>query len=219
MKSGRIFAGFIALAVLLSGCTGATTASAPQTATPTATPTPTPTPTPTAAALIVSLDGLSVVDAAGNTLDSALFSAGLETIAFVSKYEGSDPTINDSLSPKGIRQFAWPDVDCSTQGANDRAPAFCRVHVAELAGIPVRTKDGIRVGSTRDDVLALKPVDNGYDGDGDGKSDSLGIEQQTMPDTQSLSFPGQPGTAYVSVGFAGDTVASLSAPAGDFYDI
>jgi hypothetical protein len=216
MRSGRAVAGIIALAVLLSGCAGTTTLSAP---TPTPTATPTPTPTPSAAALIISLDGLSVADAAGNTLDSALFAAGLETIAFVTKYEGSDPTIDDSMSPKGIRQFTWPDVDCSTRGSNDSAPALCSVHVSELAGLPVRTKDGIHVGSARADVVALDPFDDGYDGDGDGKSDRLGIEQQTMTDRQSLSFPGQPGTAYVAVVFTGDTVTRILAPSGDFYDI
>ncbi|TQJ30454.1 hypothetical protein [Microbacterium sp. SLBN-146] len=58
-----------------------------------------------------------------------------------------------------------------------------------------------------------------YDGDEDGKSDSLALQLEEAPDTQSLCRVGSAGVLYVDLGFTGDTVSRLSAPANDFSDI
>ncbi|HEX7835525.1 MAG TPA: hypothetical protein VF479_08675, partial [Pseudolysinimonas sp.] len=97
--------------------------------------------------------------------------------------------------------------------------SWLRAEVSDLGGLPLQTTDGIQIGSTRAEVAALAPFDGAYDMDGDGTSDLFGLEQQTVPGTESLSFPGQPGTAFVEVQLDGDTVTVLRAPSNDYSDL
>ncbi len=97
--------------------------------------------------------------------------------------------------------------------------AWIRLLSADIAGLPVSTSEGIHVGSTRDEVLALTHVETTYCGDGDGKPDSLGVEPRTVPGTESLSHPGQEGTDYIRLAFTGDVVTAISSPSSDWQDI
>lgn len=203
----RVGAIVLTLAVLLTGC--APTAPDDAVASPSAsssssTPTPTPTPeVPQPAALLVSLDGLTVVDSADDPLSSVLFSDGDATAEFLTQLAGVAPNV---LDQKQFGQaYQWADGFVVVNGGvvNFRftAPTF--------GGLAVGTSQGIRIGSTRAEVLALGPVDTTYDGDGDGLPDSLGLEPRVVPGTPSLVTPGQEGVDYIDVGFTGDTVTSI----------
>jgi hypothetical protein len=94
-----------------------------------------------------------------------------------------------------------------------------RAEVAQLGDLPLQTSDGIHVGSSLADVEALGHDDSGYDGDGDGTSDVLGLEQETNPSYDSLSHPGQPGTDYVEVQIAAGAVTVVRSPSNDYSDV
>lgn len=208
------------MAVLLAGCATASLppagTSAPGTSAA-ATPTPTPTPTPEvpkAAAFVVGLDAVAIVDTKGAVMQSANFAEPDALVALVGTVMGSTP--DPTTSPKtGGKTYQWAGVTVITQYST----SFIHLSQADLAGLTVRTPEGITVGSARSDVVALSAYDIPYDGDGDGKSDSLGIEQRTEPQYDSLTHPGDPGTSFVQVNFVGDTVSGFISPAGDFYDL
>jgi hypothetical protein len=211
MKPTRLL-GLAALVLLLAGCApGAPT-------TPSATPEPTETVTPAPAepaTLVLSLDGLAVQDETGATLQSATFDDPDATLALLASVMGSTPTPN--VNPDfGTTTWEWPDVLFGK--ASDDFSWF-RSEAAVLGGLTLQTTDGIHLGSTRAEVTALSPFDLAYDMDGDGTSDLLGLEQETVPGTQSLNFPGQPGTAFVEVQLVGDAVTVLRAPSNDYSDV
>ena len=211
MKPNRLL-GLAALVLVLAGC-------APSAPTPTAEPEPEPTvtvaPEPVPTALVLSLDGLEVQDETGATLESATFSDPDATLALLASVMGSTPTPN--VNPDfGTTTWEWPDV-LFGQASEDFS--WFRSEAAVLGGLTLQTTDGIHLGSTRAEVTALSPFDLEYDMDGDGTSDLLGLEQETVPGTQSLSFPGQPGTAFVEVQLVGDAVTVLRAPSNDYSDV
>lgn len=203
----------IALAALLTGC-------APGAPTGGETPEPSPSATATSepaqpAVVILSLDGIAVQDAGGATLQSASFNDPDAALALVSSLMGSTPTPTD-YPEFGSSTWEWPGV---IFGRASDTFSWLRAEVSDLGGLPLQTTDGIQIGSTRAEVAALAPFDGAYDMDGDGTSDLFGLEQQTVPGTESLSFPGQPGTAFVEVQLDGDTVTVLRAPSNDYSDL
>lgn len=144
-----------------------------------------------------------MVDSADAPLSSALFSDPDATIELLTQLAGVAPNV---LDQKQFGQaYQWADGFAVVNGGviNFRftAPTF--------GGLAVGTSQGIRIGSTRAEVLALGPVETSYDGDGDGLPDSLGLEPRVVPGTQSLNTPGQEGVDYIDVGFAGDVVTSI----------
>ncbi len=201
---------------MLAGCATAESPTPSATAIASSTPTPTPTPTveaPRATSAVLSLDSLVILDQNSAELRSASFEDPDAVLALVSELMGSTP------EPVDNRKFGI-NYDWSTLTINvNFGTVSIRLMSADIAGLPVSTSDGIRVGSTRAEVLALPHVDTMYDGDGDGKPDSLGIEPRTVPGTNSLTNPGQEGTDYIQVFFSGDTVTGLFSPAGDWRDI
>jgi hypothetical protein len=211
MKPPRLL-GLAALVLVLAGC-------APGTPTgPTAGPEPTETVTPAPAepsTLVLSLDGLAVQDDTGATLQSATFDDPDATLALLGEILGSTPTPTE-YPEFGSKTYEWPGV---LFGVASEDFSWFRSEAADLGGLTLQTTDGIHLGSTRAEVTALSPFDLQYDMDGDGSSDLLGLEQETVPGTQSLNFPGQPGTAFVEVQLVSDSVTVLRAPSNDYSDV
>ena len=214
MSAPRLLAVLVAAGLLLAGC-----ADGPEptpTPTPVASESPSPTPTAeesTASAIVVSLDSITVRDQNGVELRSATFDGPDATLALVSDLLGSTP------EPVDNRQFGmfyeWPEitvvVNFGTSSVTVSSPT--------VAGLPISTGQGIHVGSSRAEVEALAPFTGTYDGDGDGLPDILGLEQVAVPEFDSLTYPGQPGTAYIRVTVNGQEVTSIGGPSGDYLDI
>jgi hypothetical protein len=168
---------------------------------------------PTPTALVLSLDALTVRDQDGAALESAPLADPDAAIALVSSLTGVTPEPEDQ--GKFGMSYEWPEI---TLNVNFSATSV-RVMSATVAGLPVSTSQGIHVGSSRSDVIALDPFVEEYDGDGDGLPDLYGLEPVSVPEHESLSHPGNPGTDYITVFMSGDTVVSLGAPGGDYRDI
>ncbi|MCU1579410.1 MAG: hypothetical protein JWP19_1614 [Rhodoglobus sp.] len=218
MHSPRLLIGFVVLAALLAGCAEPGIPESALTPAPTVSTTPqrtvAPAPkVPEAAAVILSLQGLTVVDGAGATMRSALFIDQDGMLALVSGLMGSTPLPTDLR--KGGLVYEWQGVSLNLNFGS----SFLYAERPDLDGLALLTTEGIHVGSSRADLAALSPFDIGHDEDGDGTSDWFGVEQQAEPNAQSLAYPGQPGTKYILVRLEGDTITKISAPSGDFYDI
>lgn len=215
MSAPRILAVIVAAGLLLTGCAAAPVAT--PSPTPTATRTPTPTPIaeePKESAIVLSLDSLTVVDQEGGTVQTVPFTDPNGVLALVTEITGTAAPVVQDVSPKGFMSHQWDGIYVSAYAMN----AFVVVNAAEVGGLPVRTADGIHVGSTRAEVMALAPFE-GYDSDGDGLSDTLGLEQRPGPGNESLHYPGQPGTEFIGVRMTGDAATLLRAPDSDYGDI
>ncbi|MDH6181749.1 hypothetical protein M2152_001931 [Microbacteriaceae bacterium SG_E_30_P1] len=197
-----------AAVLLLAGCTATEATPTPSTsATAQSTPSPTPMATPeapTASAIVLSLAGLAVVDSAGEAIREAAFTDPDGVLSLLDELNDTEPGVTD-FTPKGFTSYQWPDVAVNVWAADTSVV----VTSATIAGLPVRTADGVHVGSTRADVTQLLVFDVGYDEDGDGTSDWFGLEPVTV----------DKGTEYIGVGITGDTVTKLRAPDSDFRDI
>lgn len=202
-----------ALLLALAGCapgggTGGTNAPSPD---------PTPAPEePTASAIVLSLEGLATVDQDGEPLEAVRFDDAPPVLVLLTELLGEEPE-EEYFADYGTTTYSWgEDVQLWT---NEEDFSRLSLEVAELGGLPVATTDGITIGSTRDEVLALDPYDGEYDVDGDGDSDFLGLEPVANPEYESLSFPGQPGTDFIEVQLEDDLVSSLRSPSNDYTDV
>jgi hypothetical protein len=213
MKSPIVLA-VLAVTIALAGC--APTGGGGPTADPDPKPTVTVTPEePTAAAAILSVDGIDVVDEAGATLEGATFQDPEAMLALLAELLGSTPTPTES--PEfGTTTWEWPGV---LFGSNGEDFSWLRSEAGDLGGLPLQTGEGITIGSTRAEVEALSPFDLDYDMDGDGSSDLLGLEPQPVPGTESLTFPGETGTEFIEVQVPGGEVTVLRAPSNDYSDV
>lgn len=207
----------LVLSVGLSACTSPTstpTESAAQT--PAATPSvsataPAAAPTPTSAAtLIVTLDDATLQGGA-TPLPYARGAKDAWTAAL-----GSEPTESPSEVVHGydFQQTIWKWPGLQLNLPNDGSANGSRVSVsaATVAGHPVRTTQGIGVGSTRAEALAAGAVD-GFD------STELRLDVRDAPGTNSLQRPGEVGRQFISLILEGDTVVSMHLPADDFSDL
>ena len=209
-----VLAAAIAVTLTLAGC-------APQgTVEPTTDPVPTEsvTPEPQPAVVIMSLDGLTVQDDAGGTVESAEFTDPDAILDLLSELLGSTP--EPTQYPEiGNQTYEWPGVLFGTGIEEPSDYSWVRAEVAQLGDLPLQTSDGIHVGSALADVEALGPFEVGYDGDGDGVSDELGLEQQANPAYESLGHPGEPGTDFVAVQIAAGAVTVVRSPSNDYSDV
>lgn len=202
------------MALLLTGCASGTVANPTPSPTETVTPTLTPE-APAASGIIISLESVTVTDQDGEVMQAVPFTDPDAMIALVTDLTGgSAPTVED-FSPKGFQRYEWDGIVVIAYPASFRVT----VTVPEIGGLPVSTADGIHVGSTRSELAALSPFDAGEDADGDGSSDTFGLEARQNPGHESLSFPGQPGTDFIGVSLKGDSVTQLTAPDSDYGDI
>ena len=203
----------LAVTLALAGC-APTGGSTDPTAGPKPTETVVPEPVPTA--VVLSLDGLAVVDQDGEPLEATQFSDPEPVLTLLGELLGSTPDPEENPD-YGTTTYMWgDDVTFGTTGPDY---SWVRLNVTELGGLPVQTAAGIHVGSSRDDLLAQDVYDPEYDFDSDGFSDFYGLEPVTNNDYESLSFPGQPGTDYIEVQLQGNAVSSLSAPSNDYTDV
>jgi hypothetical protein len=210
MRSPLVIAA-IAFTLVLAACAptgGGTTDPDPD-------PTVTVPETPTATAVVISLTGLDIVDQNGEPLEATRFDDPEPVLFLLGELLGSTPEPTE-YPEFGTTTYDWGDV---LLGLNGEDYSWVRVDVAELGGLPVQTTDGIQVGSPRADVEALAPYDSGYDSDGDGASDSYGVEAVTNPEYESLSIPGEQGTDFVEVYMAGDSVEWIRSPSNDYSDV
>jgi hypothetical protein len=211
MTSTRLIIGLAAAALVLTGCApggGTTPTTGPEPTETTATPEP--------AAVILSLEGLTLVDTNGDTLEATQFSDPEPVLSLLDELLGSTPD-PEEYPEFDTTAYSWgDDLTFSTRGEDY---SWVRINVAELGGLPVQTAAGIHVGSSRDELLAQDVYDPQYDFDEDGYSDFYGVEPVTNNDYESLSFPGQPGTDFIEAQLQGDTVSTLASPSNDYTDV
>lgn len=125
---------------------------------------------------------------------------------------GADPTSSNVLAPTGwdtgVVAHEWPGLRLLTP---PDGPGWLSVTAAEVNGHPVRTAQGIGVGSTRAEALAAGAVA--------GYGDELRLDVHDVPGTSSLQNVGSVGKKFISLGMSGDVVASVNVPADDFSDL
>lgn len=106
-------------------------------------------------------------------------------------------------------------ISVTAGGAGD---AGVRVSAPEVDGVPVETEQGLAVGASRTDVVEAGGHDL-WDEDGDGIADYLGVGDEEVPGTTSLSRPGETGIRYVMVSIAADLVTHINSPANNYSDL
>ena len=177
-------------------------------------PSPTPTPEPTVAELIiVNLDGLTRQQSDG--VDEFPFTDGEAMVAMLEELIGTEPEISQDEVTE-ITSYEWPVARVIITPGDGFASIAIRA--AEIGGIPIRTPEGLGVGSSREEAVAAGAWDD-WDADSDGIADYLGIGPREVPGTQSLSNPGAVGIEYLLLGIAEDLIEQIQAPANDFSDV
>jgi hypothetical protein len=202
------------LAVLLAGCAPGTTT--PPTGDPEPEPTETVVTEPVASAVIVSLDGLTVVDETGGTMQAVRFDDPPPLLFLLDELLGStpEPVVSEMT---GASVYVWGELQYGVADGGEFS--WLRADVADIAGLPLETSQGIHLGSTCDEVEALDPFIAGDDFDGDGQDDVYGLESAPVPGTESLTYPGETGTAFIAVGCEAGAVTWLHSPSSDFGDV
>jgi len=100
----------------------------------------------------------------------------------------------------------------------DDGPATIWIASAAVGGLGLRTTDGVAVGMTRDEAVALGAVADA-DEDGDGLPDLLRLEVREAPGTESLTTPGTTGVDFILVILEDDAVVRMISPANDWGDL
>lgn len=204
---------------MLSACAPADTVGTP---TPTAGDSAAPSPSPSAASartLVLGVDGLAVVEGEAQT-ESFPLDAPESLLTLVEELTGEPRSGEDFEDPWGNGEvwgttYTWDDITISVL---KDGPASVTVLATTIGGVPVSTAGGVMVGATRDAVIAAGGWDE-WDEDGDGVADHLGLDEQDVEGTQSLSRPGEVGRQFVSVALEDDLVTALRTPANDFSDL
>jgi hypothetical protein len=210
----RTIAAATLLLIALAGCTPATPEPSAPPATESASPTSTPEPTE-AAALVIGVDEITLVDQTGGSSTAPLSSASA-VVGIVTEALQQQPSQQDS---EFTVLYTWAD-GVTVTAVKESDYGTVRFNVAEANGYVLRTSEGISVGSPRSALDGLTVYDEGYDGDGDGLTDILGLEPREEPGTTSLAHPGEVGTSYVAaIIVSGTTVTALVSPAGDWRDV
>jgi hypothetical protein len=200
----------LAITLALAACApgggggGGTTAPTPDT-------TETTTPEPTEPdALVLGVHGIVLFENGEDTGTAASREDPGAGIDLLTSLFG-EPTVTEEYYGD---VYEWGGVSAIDSG-------WLNVHfeAAELDGVVLRTSQGIQVGATREEVLALDPLDLESDASGDGVTDSFGLEPEEEPGTESLTHPGAVGTSYINAYLEDDVVKYLFAPAGDWRDV
>lgn len=207
-----------ASALLLIGCAPST--SAEPSATSSASSSPSSSPTPEVdPQIVVSLEGLTVTDESGTT--SVAFDDSPALLALLEKTTGVLPEPENVEVVPGdttpMQRYDWDGLIVLADSKGE-VPAAVSITAAEVGGVPVQTAEGLHVGSTRADLL-----DAGawalVDAEDAATAADLGLGEQEVPDTESLTHPGSVGILYVLFSLEGDTVTRINAPANDFSDL
>ncbi|WES64993.1 hypothetical protein P0L94_02710 [Microbacter sp. GSS18] len=198
----------VLLSAMLSACVQppAPTASA----SPPATASPAPTPEPEPAALEVSVDGVDLVDSAGDVVGQATFDDGAGMLSFLGDALGSTPAGVPNAQGYPITFYDWGDVSVSVI---DDGPATVWIASATAGPLELRTTEGVEVGMTTADAIALGATEDS------ALPDSLIVQVREAPGTESLMRPGTTGVDFILLVIEGDAVARMISPANDWGDL
>jgi len=160
-------------------------------------------------ALVLSLDNLTAIAPTGKPEDSVPVTDGSAVVAFLSQRLGHEPEVS-TIAQKAITTSTWDGVTVTTRGTS----STIRITASRLGDYDVRVAEGITVGMTRGEAIALGAVA------GPGSQlDELRLDVREVAGTDSLAQPGTTGVDYVALSLSGDTVSALTAPAGDWRDL
>ena len=203
---------------LLTGCAGPAPLQSPL---PSATPSASASPTPPAevAELTVTIDGISFADASGSR--SATFDEGAALIALLQEVTGELPVGEPLEGPyggdSGLVRYAWDGISAIVS-ADRQGRASVAVTASEVGAVPIVTDHGLRVGSSRSDLLATGASTLTEDGD-QATATELRLGGRDVPDTSSLARPGSVGQEFTLFLLDGDAVTQIQMPSNDFADI
>lgn len=208
-----------ATALAVTACAPATSAEQSASPRPSETSSASPTPTETTSAqIVVSLDGLTVTGAEERSADYTDSAALLELLQEVTgelpEAEGVEIFPGE---PSTLKAYDWGGLRVLADSTGE-APASVSVTAAEVAGLPVVTEDGFRVGSTRTELRAADAWAL-TDAEDPATANELGLGGREVPDTESLTRPGSTGIVYTMFVLDGDTVTQIMVPSNDFSDL
>jgi hypothetical protein len=214
MHQRLILAAAVASVLLLTGCSSARTPVA--TGTPTTAPAAvelSPTPTPTSRGeFVVATHGIEYTSGAGTR--TAVFDDGADVVALLSDAAHITPPTGQPHTDIQTTEF---DFDGATVMVPKAGRTWMFIDAGTINGIPVHTRQGITVGSTRTQVKAAGAEDS-WDENNDGVADYLALEFVDVPGTQSLAHEGATGRDYLEMHLRGDVVVQMQAPANDYSD-
>lgn len=219
MRSPWLAVTLLPIALVLAACAGEDVAPGPPpTSAPTesATSSPAPPPAPTPDALVIAVDGLTLLNGDGSSAGTTSFADGAGTLAFLNDLLDAEPTVTRNPDGYEITSYDWGALSLSVI---DGLGSQIVVRATEFEGLTLRTVEGVTVDDTRAEVASLGALDGGYDGDGDGASDFVQLSTRNVPGTDSLEKPGSVGVDYVMISFEGDDVVGIHAPANDYGDL
>lgn len=219
MRRRRLLPLLVASGLLLSGC---------AVGVPRALESPEPTtPSPTASAtsasageVVLALDSISY--AHDGTTEVVSLENGDEILDLLQRLTGVMPEGIDLEGPEPAYDWAATSYDWGVLeiivSNDDRRVTNVSVRTPELDGVPIRTAEGLAVGSTRAELEAANAA-GVWDEDGDGIDDQLSAGARAVQGTESLADPGAVGAEYFVFVMGGDTVTEISFPGNDYSDI
>ncbi|WP_400999589.1 hypothetical protein [Agromyces sp. GXQ0307] len=160
----------LAVAAVLAACAPTSTATpsaAPSTGA--TTPTPSPDTSPVAVALVVDGGGFEIVDSTGAvTFAHAWADEADPAVDALTEAFGAEPTTsfedNTNTHFADYDVYSWPGlafgdaVGLSKPRAEYFLPSWVRVETAAVGEVAVRSRSGVGVGSSVQEVAALDPV-------------------------------------------------------------
>ncbi len=215
----------VVLSVGLVGCTPpAPTPTESRSPVPTESASPSPSALPTATATGSPAAGTPAADTTLRVaLDHTTFEGAAEPLTYARGAKdawtaalGSEPTESPMENPPGYdfqqTLLTWPGLRLTVPNDGSANGGRLFVSAATVSGHPIRTAQGIGVGSTRSEALATGATE-GYD------ATQLRVDVRDVPGTTSLERPGEVGREFIMLLLEGDTVVSMHVPANDFSDL
>lgn len=219
MRARLILILAVSCSLALTGCFPG--ASYPESSPPASTAsdtsaTPAPTSSPVAAPLLtVTLDG--VVYSHDNTTKLFPLTDGRQVVDLF--------TIVTGVMPAGepITGYYDPDVEYGTtydwgvvsvNFYNDGRPCYVTITAATINGVPIRTAEGIAVGSPQSDVVAAGgwPTNPGF-------TDAYGLGSREVSGTASLMHDGAVGVEYIDLIMGSGSVRQIVLLDNDYSDL
>ena len=174
-----------------------------------------PDPTPAPAAIVVSVDGLELVDEQGTVLGSAEFADGAGVVEFLGDAVGSTPEGEENTEGYPITSYDWGEV---TLRVVDDGAASIVASSATIEGLEIRTTEGVGVGSSREAAVDAGAEEVFY-ADGSLQPDLLRLQVRDAPGTDSLENPGTTGVDFVLLVLEGGDVVRIFSPSSDYGDL
>ena len=206
------------VSVALAGCNSV--APHPETTPPASTPSPSSSSAPASVGqMVIGLDSIS--HERDGSVDEIALDDGAALLALFESLNGFMPTGTEIEIfpgyPTGLFTYEWSEVMVTV---SDQGVGYSVVILAPTVnGVPIRTQEGIAVGSPRSDVITAGARDEWDEQPQDGIAEDLSLGSREVPGTHSLSRPGSVGSEFLLLRMDGDTVARIIVPANDFSDI